>query len=167
MKNIAKPLLLTALMGAASGLSFAQAPSPSPKPAASANHDGMGKMDPAQMQERMKGHMAQQAAELKSKLKLSAAQESAWSLYSSAMQIPPNMKRPQRSEMDKLSTPERLDKMQELRKERDAEMDKRYDATKAFYAQLTPEQKTIFDANTRHGMGMPGRNANHEFSNRS
>jgi hypothetical protein len=38
--------------------------------------------------------------------------------------------------------------MRELRKQRDAEMDKRDDATRTFYATLSAEQKKTFDANT-------------------
>jgi Spy/CpxP family protein refolding chaperone len=55
---------------------------------------------------------------------------------------------PDRAEIDKLTTPERLDKMRDLRKQRDAEMDKRDAATRTFYATLTAEQKKTFDANT-------------------
>jgi Spy/CpxP family protein refolding chaperone len=59
-------------------------------------------------------------------------------------------KHPDRAEMDKLTTPERLDKMRAMHKERmatmEAAMDKRADATKTFYAVLSPEQKKTFDA---------------------
>jgi protein CpxP len=62
----------------------------------------------------------------------------------------------QRAEMDKLTTPERIDKMQALHTERMNEhaamMKKHGDATKAFYAVLSPEQKKTFDAeHVRHG----------------
>jgi hypothetical protein len=58
-----------------------------------------------------------------------------------------------------LSTPERLDRMRALRTQRNAEMDRRADATKAFYAQLTPPQQKAFDEvalkfmRGRHGHG--------------
>lgn len=59
-------------------------------------------------------------------------------------------KRPDRAEMDKLTTPERIDKIRALRAQhmadRNATMDKRDDATKAFYAVLSADQKKIFDA---------------------
>ncbi|MEO6322967.1 MAG: Spy/CpxP family protein refolding chaperone, partial [Polaromonas sp.] len=52
--------------------------------------------------------------------------------------------------LDKLATPERIDKMRALRTQRmtemNAEMDKRGEATKAFYSALSPEQKKTFDA---------------------
>jgi hypothetical protein len=47
-----------------------------------------------------------------------------------------------------MTTPDRIDHMRALRTQRDAEMDRRADATKAFYAQLTAEQKKTFDAET-------------------
>ena len=70
----------------------------------------------------------------------------------------------QRAEFDKLTTPERIDKMKAMRTERmaemNAQMDKRGDATKAFYAALSSEQQKTFDAEHRkmgpregHGRG--------------
>jgi hypothetical protein len=62
-------------------------------------------------------------------------------------------KRPDHAEMDKLSTPERIDKMRALRSQHmtdmQANMDKRDEATKTFYATLSAEQKKVFDA--EHG----------------
>lgn len=111
----------------------------------------MGRHDPAQMQ----AWMAKRQAELKAKLKITPAQEGAWTAFTAAMQPTARMmgERPgpdQRAEMDKLTTPERIDKMRALRTQRmnemNAEMDKRGEATKAFYAALSPEQQKIFDA---------------------
>ena len=66
---------------------------------------------------------------------------------------------PDRAEMDKLTTPERIDKMRALRTEHmtamNAAMDKREEATKTFYAALNAEQKKVFDA--EHMRGGPGR----------
>lgn len=110
----------------------------------------MGKHDPAKMQ----AMMAKRQGELKAKLKLTPAQESAWTAYAASMQPPAGMGMrhtdAQRAEMDKLSAPERVDKMRAMRTERmtqmNAEMDKRGNATKTFYAALTPEQQKVFDA---------------------
>ncbi len=110
----------------------------------------MGKHDPAKMQAMMAKHQA----DMKARLKLTPAQESAWTAYTSAMQPPAGMAmRPsdaQRAEMDKLTTPERIDRMRAMRAERmtqmNAEMDKRGNAAKTFYAALTPEQQKVFDA---------------------
>jgi periplasmic protein CpxP/Spy len=58
--------------------------------------------------------------------------------------------------MEKLTTPERIDKMRAMRVQRDTEMDKRADATKAFYATLNAEQKKIFDAEAMNRGGHHG-----------
>ena len=114
------------------------------------DHAMMARHDPAKMQ----AWMAKRQAELKAKLKITASQEAAWTAWTTAMQPPAHMgQRPmpgQRAEMDKLTTPERIDKMHALRTERMAEMtaamDKRGEATKTLYAALNAEQKKTFDA---------------------
>jgi periplasmic protein CpxP/Spy len=104
------------------------------------------RMDPAKMQE----HMAKRQAALKQKLQITPAQEGAWNAWTTAMQ-PGDFKRPERGEFEKLTTPERIDRMRALREQHIAQMDKRAEATKTFYATLTPEQKKTFDAATAHG----------------
>jgi periplasmic protein CpxP/Spy len=116
----------------------------------------MGRMDPAKMQ----AMADKRHADLKAKLKLTAAQEGAWTTYIAAMKPPASMmaNRPDRAEMAKLPTPERIDKMKALHTQHMAEMtammDKHGEATKAFYATLTAEQKTVFDTQSmgHHGM---------------
>jgi hypothetical protein len=58
------------------------------------------------------------------------------------------MKRPERGEFENLTTPERIDRMRAMRTTRNAEMDRRADATKTFYAALSPQQKKLFDVIT-------------------
>ena len=101
----------------------------------------------------MQAMVTQHQADLKAKLKITPAQEGAWSSYTAAMQPPAGMgvhPYAQHADMDKLTSPERVDKMRALRAERmgqmNAEMDKRGNATKALYAALTPEQQKVFDA---------------------
>lgn len=115
------------------------------------SHHGKGHMDPANMQ----AMMAKRQADMKAKLKISPVQESAWTAFTSAMQPPAGrmgwyQSPEQRAELAKLTTPERIDKMRALRAQRSNEMtaivDKRDDATKTFYAALSPEQKATFDA---------------------
>lgn len=104
---------------------------------------GHGGRDPAKMQERFNKHMAQ----LKTKLTITAAQEPAWTTFTTAMQPPkdrPDMRK-MHEEMAKLSTPARIDKMNALHAEKQAEMTKRGEATKALYNALTPEQRKAFD----------------------
>lgn len=155
MKLAHKSVLMMALLAGLTAGAWAQ-----PAPGGRAGHEGGaqmggmghmgGDMDPAKMAERHKAHLAQ----LKTKLKLTAAQEGAWTTFTTAMEPPanrPDMKA-QREEMSKLTTPERLDKMQGMKEQRDADMKKRTEAIKTFYAQLSPEQKKVFDAESaRHG----------------
>jgi Spy/CpxP family protein refolding chaperone len=64
-----------------------------------------------------------------------------------AARMSPENRQNMHDEMAKLSTPERIDRMNTLKAQHDAEMAKRQQATKAFYAGLTPEQQKVFDAN--------------------
>jgi hypothetical protein len=120
------------------------------------SHRGMGKMDPAKMQAMMdKRHAA-----LKTQLKITAAQETAWTSFMDSHKMPAGMmgkQPPAMADMAKLTTPERIDKMKEMRAQHMAEMtaamDKRAEATKTFYAVLTPEQQKTFDAHSMMGQG--------------
>jgi periplasmic protein CpxP/Spy len=155
-----KPLLFAALLAAA-GASFAQAtpPASTDAPHAHRGTERGHRGDPS----RMEAHMQRRLGEFKQQLKIEPAQESAWAAWTSAMKPPADLRqRGQqiRAEMDKLSTPERIDHMKALRAERDAQMDKRAQATKDFYAQLNPEQKKSFDSHRGmrggHGGGHRG-----------
>jgi hypothetical protein len=110
------------------------------------------RMDPAKRMERMQEHHAKRLAALKDKLKLTSAQEGAWSTFTAASQPPAGQRPPRmdRAEFAKLTTPERLERMQTRQAERSAMFAKRADATKTFYAALTPDQQKTFDAETVH-----------------
>ena len=176
MKSVFKPVLLAALLAAAGFAAYSQTPAMGGTGAmggmgdcagmmgAGPMNDGMqrgrmGNMDPAKMQ----AWMDQRNAKLKPTLKLTPAQEGAWTTYTTAMKPPAEMmvKCPNRAEMDKLSTPERIDKMKALRTQHMADMttamEQRGEATKAFYATLTPEQQKMFDAGAMSHPGMQGR----------
>lgn len=107
-----------------------------------------GRMDPA----RIDAYVAKRSADLKAKLKITAAQEGAWTAYTATMKPPATAldRRADRAELDKLSTPERIDKMRSLRTQQLADMnaalDQRDDATKTLYGALSAEQKKVFDA---------------------
>nr|WP_315466207.1 Spy/CpxP family protein refolding chaperone [uncultured Rhodoferax sp.] len=122
---------------------------------------GMHRMDPAKMEEMH----AKRSAELKAKLKITAAQEGAWTAFTTGMKPPAPQAKPamDRAELAKLPTPERLDKVKALRTEhmtvRTAQMEQRDQTVKTFYATLTAEQKKVFDSEFnnmkgRHGGGM-------------
>ena len=111
--------------------------------------------DPAKMQ----AWIAKRQADMKALLKITPAQEGAWTSYTATMQPSARGAHPtpeQRAEFDKLTTPQRIDKMRLMRAERmtqmNAAMDKRGDATKVFYAALTPDQQKVFDTeHKKHG----------------
>ncbi|WP_296923872.1 Spy/CpxP family protein refolding chaperone [Polaromonas sp.] len=125
----------------------------------------MERHDPAKMQE----HRAKRQAELKAKLAISPAQEAAWSAWTAALQpqVRNGAQRPDhaamRAELEKLPTPQRIDRMNALRTQRMSEMNtamaKRGDATKTFYAALNVDQQKVFDSQRmdRGGKGHGGR----------
>ncbi len=167
MTSIFKPLksvnslLLIGIMATAGMAATAQpvvppAGAPIAAPAKGGHQAGERRHDPAKMQ----AYKAKRQADLKAQLKLTPAQEGAWTAYTASTQRPAYA-RPsaeQRAEFAKLTTPERIDKMRALRNQRmtemSAAMDKRDEATKTFYAALTADQKKVFD-NQR--MGPDGR----------
>lgn len=110
------------------------------------------------MEKRMAEHRSQRLTDLKAKLQLNASQEAAWTAFASATQ-PPMMdakNRPDPAEMAKLTTPERIEKMQAFKAQRDTHMAQMGEATKTFYASLNAEQKKVFDDQTARGPGHGG-----------
>jgi periplasmic protein CpxP/Spy len=146
MKSSYQQLIAAGLLAAFGLAASAQTPAPGPMGGDMPRHGMRDHMDPAKMQE----HMAKRQAALKQKLQIASAQEGAWNAWTAAMK-PGDFKRAERGEMEKLTTPERIDRMRAMREQHLAQMDKRAEATKAFYASLTPEQKKTFDAETAHG----------------
>jgi Spy/CpxP family protein refolding chaperone len=122
------------------------------------DYGSWGGRDHAHSAERMKERMQKRAAELHDKLKLNASQESAWNAYVAKMTPAAMPARPDRAELDKLSAPERMDRMLERMKVREQRMSQRVAATKEFYATLTPEQQKVFDQQFSH---RPGRGRIH------
>ena len=155
MKKLLKNLVIAGVLTTAGFSAMAQGKD------GMAGHMDHGRMDPAKMEQMVNQHLA----DFKAKLKITPSQEGAWTTFANAMKPSGEMmgKRPDRADMEKLPLPERIDKMRALRKEHmaamEANMDKRDDAIKTFYATLTPEQKKIADAEhnkmmARHpGMG--------------
>ena len=129
-------------------------------PAFSSRGERMGRHDPAKMQ----AYVSKRQAEMKAKLKITTAQEAAWTTYTVSMQPQARMgdraTTEQRAEFDKLTTPQRIDKMREMRIQRITEMaaamDKHGEATKTFYAVLSPEQQKLFDAEHKMRGGQHG-----------
>lgn len=93
-------------------------------------------------------------ADLHDMLKLNATQENAWKNYQAT--ITANIKAMQEREMmdfSSMTAPERLEKSQQLMKERDDRMARHLEALKGFYSTLSAEQQQIFDAEAGPGPG--------------
>lgn len=157
-----KNLLLAGLLASATFCSagaFAQAPSAPGVPSAETqSHARLAaqhrhNMDPAKRMEHMQARRAKRLADLKLVLQITPAQESAWQSFASSRQPaarPVGEARFNRAEFDKLTTPQRLDRIQARQAERSAMFAKRAEATRTFYAALSPVQQKIFDVEAMH-----------------
>jgi periplasmic protein CpxP/Spy len=147
MKTGFKSLLIVGLMaGAALG---ANAQNTAPNTAGASSPDmHRGHMDPAKMEAKLAKHLA----ELKTKLKITPSQEVAWSTFAAALKPPARIAhtRPDPAEMERLTLPQRMDKMQAIRAQHmsasQAQREKREEAVKTFYATLDNDQKSTMDA---------------------
>lgn len=111
----------------------------------------------AERMERMQKKMAERQAKFKAELNLTPSQEPAWNAFLARTQPPARMERQgPREDWSKLTTPERLDKMQAMKTERDARMSQRTEAIKSFYAALNAEQRKVFDDKFRMGFQRAG-----------
>lgn len=150
MKLVPKHLLLAGMLAYAGLSAQAQTPTDAPKGPPPAGHEHRGgpggKFDPAKMQ----AFQAKRLADLKAKLKLTPAQEGAWTTFTTELQPPAQGPRPERGEMEKLTTPQRLDKMREMRAAHAAFADKRDASIRTFYGTLSAEQQKTFDTEFRH-----------------
>lgn len=141
--------ITAALIAAFAAGAVVQAQTPPAAPAASGAQGPKGAGNHERHAQRHQDRMA----ELKKQLQVTAAQEGVWTQFSNAMNPPATRpQRPDREAMARLTTPERIDQMRSMRAQRMTEMDKRADATKAFYAALSQEQKKRFDEFTNRGM---------------
>ncbi|MBV8619862.1 MAG: Spy/CpxP family protein refolding chaperone [Curvibacter sp.] len=146
MLKTPRHLLLAGLLAATGLVAQAQTATPAAAPATPApmaqGHEHHGP-SPARMQAMFAKHLEK----LKAKLKITPEQEGAWSTFTDAIKPPSNPPaHPDHAEWAKLTTPERIDRMQAMHSARAAEMSKRADATKTFYAALNADQQKVFDA---------------------
>lgn len=152
-----KTIKTLALSGALASLTFAtasfaqepQAPGQGPRPGMEARE----RPSP----EQMRSHMAER---LRVTLQLTSQQEAALNTYVSAI-APQGGERPdrrsERQAMREMTTPQRLDAMAAHMAQRQQAFAVRAEATKRFYAQLTPSQQKAFDALRPAGRGMGGK----------
>ena len=144
----------------------AQAQTP-PAPAGGMPHPGMqhdGQWMQQHMRERVQERMQRRMESLKRILQISPQQEGAWANWVAAMRPNPgSMEQRHRmhEEMARMTTPERIDRMRQMHAQRAAEMDRKGEATKAFYAQLTPPQQRAFDEISMRFFGRGGRGKHH------
>lgn len=141
--------MLTAVLlaGGAATASLAQQPS---RPEAS--REMRQRLSPEQRAERRAEH-------LRAVLQLRPEQEPALRAFLAARQRSPadrELMRGQRREMAQMTTPERLDRMAERMRQRQARFEQHAAATKRFYAQLSPAQQKAFDAMAPRGRMMGG-----------
>ena len=108
--------------------------------------------------------LERRAERLRALLQLRPEQERALREYVNTIQREPGQRLARRAaerrELRQLSTPERLQAQRERLTQRLERFERRADATRRFYAQLTPAQQQAFDAmrQQRGGRGMrPGR----------
>ena len=126
----------------------AQHPHQTPAPQACPYQGAHGMPDFAQAH-------AQLTERLKTLLQLQPSQQAAWDKYVKAITPePPTGTAAEHPDMRKLTTPERLDLMQKLRKEHMAKAEQREQATRSFYNSLNPSQQKAFDELTAHHHGM-------------
>ncbi len=149
MKQLLQHTLIAATLvfisAAASAQMMPNAPPPGRAEMQMHQPGGWKQPDPAKMQ----AFFDKRMEKFKILLQLTAAQEGVWTSFAAAIRPPSTLSaRPDRAEIEKMTTPERLDKLHALRVARSAQMDKREDATKTFYAALNPSQRKVFDMET-------------------
>jgi hypothetical protein len=154
MKTFAKSMLIgLTVLGLGTASLAARADDTTTAPAGRHGHA----MDQAQMQAKMADMWAKRQQKLHDLLKLTSAQEGAWSTYQAAIKpAAPAGPRPDRAAIAAMSAPDRLSKMIDMSKQHETAMEAHLAALNAFYGQLTADQKTIFNDNT-----MGGKNAHH------
>lgn len=158
-ESFTKRALVVAMIasgGALSAGAFALPPAgDASKMDCAAMHGKHGQKNQAERMEQRAKHLAA----LKTKLNLTAQQEAAWNAFTASRKGPMHImgdRQAMRAEFAKLTTPQRMDKMLEMSDKRRVNMVERAQATKAFYAQLSPAQQAVFDAEAKfkgHGRG--------------
>lgn len=148
-----KTLALAAALALSAGAASAQPAAAAPEAGPRGHHQ---RMDPAQLAER-------RAERLRTVLQLRPEQEAALKSFLSATAPNPDRARErkgQQVEARSLTTPQRLDRQSARLAERQKAFAARADATKRFYAQLSPSQQKAFDA--LHQAGKRGHRRGHD-----
>lgn len=150
-------VIATAALAGSFAVSAQTQASPAVQPAATAtaaaaptahhhSHRAKSKLDHAQRH-------AERSERLKTILQIQPNQQAPWDKYVQATSPQPRAQKAERPDLRKLTTPERLDLAQKLRKERNAKAEQREQATRSFYSSLTPSQQKAFDTLTAQRPG--------------
>ncbi len=159
MKQLHASLLSGFIAAAAlSTAAFAAAPNAEPK---GPDHGAMQGMHQQHQGANHQERIARRQAVLHDKLKLTGNQEAAWKTYIAAATPPAPSARPERGEWEKMSAPERMEKMMTMMKAREGHMATHLAAMKTFYATLSPLQQQIFNDNVGAGMRHHGPGRGH------
>ena len=152
MLQRSKSWLAVALLAAAAAAATAQTPMPASGEASAQASEQ--RANPHEADRHAERH-AKRMADLKQRLQITRTQEGAWNQFVSAMQPPARPPEPgaDRHAFERLTTPERLDRMQAMHAERQNRMAARNQAIKQFYGQLSAEQQKVFDQQTARGHG--------------
>jgi Spy/CpxP family protein refolding chaperone len=110
-----------------------------------------------QRQANMAEFAARRTARLHDALNITPAQENAFRAYVGSLKPQTPHARGERANFKEMSAPARMEQMIAMQKQRTAEMEARMPALNAFYAQLTPEQKAVFNKQGGHHRGHAGR----------
>lgn len=149
-RSFAKRALVVGLIAGSSILAASSFAMPGGDSAAGEGCGHHGQKASGNWQENRAKHLS----DLKEKLQLTPQQTAAWDAFAGASGkgMHQGMDKPaMQGGFDKLTTPQRLDKMMAMSDARRAKMAERAQAVKAFYAQLTAEQKKVFDAEANPG----------------
>ena len=120
-----------------------------------------GHFDKAKWQEHKQEFFQQRQERLHTVLQLTTAQEGAWKSYQDQIKPQAKTEQPDHKAFAKLTTLERLDKMEAWDKARDARAAQRSKAIRTFYAQLNDAQKKVFDENAFPHRGHRGHGNQH------
>jgi periplasmic protein CpxP/Spy len=165
MNKLHRHLIAAGVLAGAAVAALAQPapvapPGAGPRMMAPGEHHGMME---GRFQQFREQRMARRLDELKRILQITPQQEGAWSSWTGALRPAP-LQRPDRVEFARMNTPQRIDRLRALRTERNAEMDRKLEATKMFYASLSPEQQRLFDAQSMQLLrGGRGGHGGHHF----
>jgi periplasmic protein CpxP/Spy len=141
LKPAAPPTLLAALLLLGASASFAQPPPP-----------GVHSSEWRRMRAQ---HEQEMMTDLHTVLRIRPEQEEAFQAFAASMH-PPDGGPPEMEDLEHLTTPELIDRLNARHAAHDADERRRGQAVKRFYAALSPEQRQVFDALHRLTMGHGG-----------